>query len=141
MVDSYDDVGLGPQQPQATQEEADPYSECTSCGCCCEAFPQYAKIEFTQRDSETEQDFQQRKRAAYAKGFIGVHTISQPMLFNAHPNGKMQAGERLDALMAEGGIQMCGNAQNCVVVCPKEIPLTTSIAETGRATTLHLLKK
>ena len=24
--------------------------------------------------------------------------------------------------MAEGGIQECGNAQNCVAVCPKEIP-------------------
>ena len=33
--------------------------------------------------------------------------------------------------MAEGGIQVCGNAQNCVAVCPKEIPLTTSIARPG----------
>ena len=32
----------------------------------------------------------------------------------------MNAGERLDALTAEGGIQVCGNAQNCVKVCPKE---------------------
>ena len=29
--------------------------------------------------------------------------------------------------MAPGGIQVCGNAQNCVAVCPKSIPLTTSI--------------
>ena len=34
----------------------------------------------------------------------------------------MNAGERLDALIAEGGIQVCGNAQNCVKVCPKENP-------------------
>ena len=46
-----------------------------------------------------------------------------------------------DALTATGGIQVCGNAQNCVVVCPKENPLTTSIARAGRATTLHVIKK
>ncbi len=34
----------------------------------------------------------------------------------------MNADERLDALTAAGGIQVCGNAQNCVAVCPKEIP-------------------
>ena len=28
----------------------------------------------------------------------------------------------------QGGIQMCGNSQNCVAVCPKHIPLTRSIA-------------
>jgi len=39
-------------------------------------------------------------RYVSAKGFIGAHTISQAMLFNAHPNGKMQADEWLDALMA-----------------------------------------
>ena len=57
------------------------------------------------------------------------------MLFNDHPTGQMNAGERLDALMAEGGIQVCGNAQNCVAVCPKNIPLTRSIARAGRQTT------
>ena len=54
------------------------------------------------------------------------------MLFNAHPTGANQSAQRLDALMAEGGIQVCGNAQNCVAVCPKKIPLTTSIAKAGR---------
>ena len=63
------------------------------------------------------------------------------MLFNSNPIGKNIAGERLDALTGPGGIQMCGNAQNCVAVCPKEIPLTTAIARAGRGTTLHVLKK
>ena len=63
------------------------------------------------------------------------------MLFNMHPTGKMNAGERLDALMAEGGLQVCGNAQNCVAVCPKNIPLTRSIARAGRALTVHAIKK
>ena len=33
--------------------------------------------------------------------------------------------------MGDGGIQECGYAQNCVEVCPKDIPLTRSIAEVG----------
>ena len=33
--------------------------------------------------------------------------------------------------MGDGGIQECGYAQNCVEVCPKDIPLTTSIADVG----------
>ena len=37
------------------------------------------------------------------------------------------------ALMLQGGIQECGKAQNCVQVCPKSIPLTTSIAAMSRA--------
>ena len=63
------------------------------------------------------------------------------MLFNLNPTGRNNAPERLDALMAEGGIQDCGNAQNCVAVCPKKIPLTTSIGRAGRATTIRMLQK
>jgi succinate dehydrogenase / fumarate reductase iron-sulfur subunit len=48
--------------------------------------------------------------------------------------------ERLDALMGEGGITDCGNAQVCVEVCPKSIPLTESIADIGRQTTLQTIK-
>jgi succinate dehydrogenase / fumarate reductase iron-sulfur subunit len=36
---------------------------------------------------------------------------------------------------------MCGNAQNCVAVCPKRIPLTRSIARAGRAATVWAIKK
>jgi succinate dehydrogenase / fumarate reductase iron-sulfur subunit len=61
-------------------------------------------------------------------GFVGAAAISQVRLFNAHPTGKMLKTERLHALMGDGGIQECGYAQNCVEVCPKEIPLTKSIS-------------
>jgi len=44
----------------------------------------------------------------------------------------MKAPARLKALMKAGGVSECGNAQNCVQVCPKEIPLTESIAAMGR---------
>jgi succinate dehydrogenase / fumarate reductase iron-sulfur subunit len=58
-----------------------------------------------------------------------------------HPTGVMHARERLEALMGEGGIADCGNAQNCVHACPKEIPLTESIAAVGRQTTAYALKR
>jgi len=64
-------------------------------------------------------------------GFVGAATISQVQLFNSHPTGKALKRERLAALMGDGGIQECGYAQNCLEVCPKDIPLTTSIAQVG----------
>ncbi len=63
------------------------------------------------------------------------------MLFNSHPVGKMNAAERIDALTDEGGIQVCGNAQNCVQVCPKHIPLTQSIGRAGRAATVRAIRR
>jgi succinate dehydrogenase / fumarate reductase iron-sulfur subunit len=99
------------------------------------------KVELTRNEGETDEQFNERERAAYDESFVGAHAISQVMLFNTHPTGRMNAGERLDALTAPGGVQVCGNAQNCVAVCPKKIPLTTSIARAGRAATVHSLKK
>jgi succinate dehydrogenase / fumarate reductase iron-sulfur subunit len=90
-----------------------------TCGCCLEACPQYGP---------------QSK-------FIGPQAINQVRLFNSHPTGANTASERLEAVMGEGGITDCGDAQNCVKVCPKQIPLTESIAEVSRQTTRHGLKK
>jgi succinate dehydrogenase / fumarate reductase iron-sulfur subunit len=88
-----------------------------TCGCCLEACPQVNG----------------------GSSFIGPAAINQVRLFNLHPSGKMHAAERLETLMGEGGIEGCGKAQNCVVACPKEIPLVDSIAAMGRATTKQLL--
>jgi succinate dehydrogenase / fumarate reductase iron-sulfur subunit len=140
-VDGYYELGPGPRVSQAEQEVAYPLSECMSCGCCLDACPQYLKIELTRGEHETAEQFAERERAAFDTAFMGAHAISQVMYFNAHPTGRMNAGERLDALTAPGGIQACGNAQNCVAVCPKKIPLTTSIGRAGRAATVHSLKK
>ena len=117
-VDGYWDRGSGPTMSQTDQEFSYPLSRCMSCGCCLEACPQY-------NDKED---------------FLGPHAISQALLFNTIPAGKAAAGERLDVLAGFGGIAACGNAQNCVKVCPKEIPLTVSIARAGRDTTLHAIK-
>jgi succinate dehydrogenase / fumarate reductase iron-sulfur subunit len=138
--DSYDH-GAGPRISPEEQEDAYPLSTCMSCGCCLEACPQYVKIEPVRRDGETPEAFAERRQGAFDRGFVGAHAISQAMLFNSHPTGKMIADERLETLTAPGGIQMCGNAQNCVAVCPKGIPLTRSIARAGRSATLWAIKR
>ncbi len=140
-VDTYYDMGSGPKIPRAEQEVNYPLSECMSCGCCMEACPQYTKVELKQKKNESDAEFEARQQAAHDTSFMGAAAISQAVLFNNHPTGKNNANERLDALTAPGGIQICGNSQNCVSVCPKEIPLTTSIARAGRAVTMYKIKK
>jgi len=140
-VDGYYDLGAGPQQTPAVQQQRYPLSECMSCGCCLDACPQYGKIELFQQEGESDEEFEARKNREYDRGFLGAHAISQAMLMNMHPTGEINKNERLDSLMGEGGLQMCGNAQNCVAVCPKEIPLTRSIARAGRSLTVYSIKK
>lgn len=140
-VDSYYDMGAGPRQSRSEQEEAYPLSQCMSCGCCLEACPQYQKVEVYRRPGETDEQFEARKNEAYDEAFLGAAPISQAVLFNSHPTGKNAKDERMEALTSPGGIQACGNAQNCVAVCPKEIPLTKSIGKAGRAATVHSIKK
>ena len=139
-VDDYSDRGPGPRESPESQEIRYPLSECMTCGCCVEACPQYEKIELVHDQGESDADFAARREAAYDEGFVGAAAISQVMFFNGHGTGQMNASERLEALMAPGGIQVCGNAQNCVAVCPKNIPLTRSIGRAGRATTIHWIK-
>lgn len=85
-------------------------SQCTHCGACLEACPQYHS------DSN----------------FVGALAISQSNRYDAHPNGQVSKETRLNSLMQSGGTSDCDNAQNCVKVCPMEIPLTTAIAKVKR---------
>lgn len=140
-VDDYTDHGAGPKETQKAQEGRYPLSECMTCGCCVEACPQYTKIEMKQASGESDADFEARQKEAHDVAFVGPAAISQAMLFNDHGTGKMVADDRVDALTGPGGIQACGNSQNCVAVCPKEIPLTTSIARAGRQATVRSIKK
>ena len=123
------------------QEESYPLAQCMSCGCCVEACPQYQKVEVIREAGESDEAFEARKNEAYDNSFLGPAAISQAVLFNRNPTGKMNADERLAALKGPGGVHACGNAQNCVSVCPKGIPLTTSIARAGRAVTVYSIKK
>src|SRR5438067_4186379 len=108
-VDGTYDLGSGPRVFPQQQEEAYPLSRCISCCCCMEVCPQF--------NDKT--------------NFVGAAAIAQVKLFNLHPSGKVFKEDRLHALMGDGGIQECGYAQNCVEVCPKDIPLTTAIADVG----------
>ncbi len=125
-IDSIYDRGPGPKELPDKQEPRYVLSTCMSCGCCLEACPQY-----NPRPDEKDWD----------EAFIGAHAISQVRLFNLHDTGKQLKSERLEALMGPGGVSDCGNAQNCVKVCPKEIPLTESIAAIGRAVTVHSIAR
>jgi len=139
-VDGYYDAGPGPRQAPDEQEQAYPLSKCMSCGCCLEACPQYSKIEPTPRPNETSEQFGQRQNDTFDEAFIGAHAMNQAVLINSNPTGRMTARQRLDALIAPGGIQNCGKAANCEAVCPQEIPLMTSWGRAGRAATIHVIK-
>ncbi len=140
-VDGYYDMGPGARQSEEQQERAYPLSQCMSCGCCLDACPQYGKIEVARHQGETDAEIAARENAVYDLNFVGAAGISQVVYYNLHPTGQLNAGERIDALTAAGGIQVCGNAQNCVAVCPKEIPLTTSIGRAGRQATQRAFSK
>lgn len=112
-----------------------------SCGCCLEACPQYGLLDVRRSEGESDSAFEAKKNAAFDRTFIGAHAMNQVVLFNSHPTGRFNAGERLEAATAEGGIQQCGNAQNCTAVCPKKIPLNDSWGRIGRAATLHFINK
>ena len=125
-IDGTYDLGPGPRERADSQATRYVLSTCMTCGCCMEACPQFQLVE---------------DPAQWESSFAGAHAFSQARLFNMHGTGTQLKGERLDALMGPGGITDCGNAQNCVQVCPKEIPLTESIATIGRAATVHAIVK
>lgn len=118
-IDGTHDLGPGPRMAEKTRQWAYEISKCMTCGCCMEACP----------------------NVNAASAFIGPAPIVQVRLFNAHPTGAMNREERLDAIMGPGGITDCGNAQNCVEACPKEIPLTTHLAALNRDTTIYGLTR
>lgn len=140
-VSGYHDAGEGPRMSPDDQDEAYPLSRCMTCGCCLEVCPQYTQVDVVRTAGESEEDHAARKLAAYDDAFLGAAAISQAVLFNTHPTGKMNSKERLETLMGPGGITDCGNAQNCVKICPKEIPLTRSIAKAGRQTSVYAIKR
>ena len=63
-----------------------------------------------------------------ATGFAGAAVINQVRLFNQQPTGASLKRERVQAMTGDGGIHECSYAQNCVQICPKNIPLTNSIS-------------
>lgn len=118
-IDGTYDLGSGPKMSEELREVSYEFSKCMTCGCCLEACPQYLV------DND----------------FVGAFAIQQALLFNNHPTGEMNKGERLDAMMAPSGITGCGNAQNCVEACPKDLPLLDAIAKMQGDTLKHGIKR
>ncbi|GAB7386457.1 succinate dehydrogenase iron-sulfur subunit [Bacillaceae bacterium] len=112
-------LGPGPGISQEEQQEAYKYATCMTCGCCLEACPNV------------------NDRSPY----LGPQAMAQVKYFNMHPTGKLQKRERMEVVIGEEGIANCGNSQNCVQVCPKNIPLTTALAELNREANRFALKK
>lgn len=117
-IDGSYDLGPGPRMPEVKRQWAYELAKCMTCGCCLEACPNVND----------------------KNGFVGPAPLSQVRLFNAHPTGAMHRAERLETIMGDGGLANCGNSQNCVQVCPKGIPLTTSIAALNRDTSVQAFK-
>ena len=90
---------------------------CIQCGACLEACPQYGD------HSE----------------FVGAHALHQLSVQNRKVGSEPGMATRLEAAMAPGGIQSCGQAQNCVEVCPVELPLADSLQSVARQTTRHMI--
>lgn len=96
-IDGTYDLGPGPRMAESKRQWAYELSKCMTCGVCLEACPNVND----------------------RNDFIGPAPLSQVRLFNAHPTGEMHKAERMDALLTEGGLQDCGNSQNCVKVWSK----------------------
>jgi len=118
-IDGSFDRGMAVPQDDEVRKLRYELSRCMTCGCCMEACPQYGAH----------------------SSFIGPAPIGQALLFNLHPVGKTLEKERLQFLTGEEGVTGCGNAQNCVKVCPKGVPLTQSIAQLNRDTTVFKFRQ
>jgi succinate dehydrogenase / fumarate reductase, iron-sulfur subunit len=118
-IDGSYDLGMAQPQDDHVRQFRYALSRCMTCGCCVEACPQV-------NDSSP---------------FVGPAAVGQALLFNLHPVGNTLRDERMEFMTSEEGITGCGNAQNCVRVCPKGVPLTRAIAQINRETTTFKVKK
>lgn len=95
------------------------FSDCTFCGACLEACPQY-----NPRSS-----------------FVGAAVINQIHFLNQTPVGRSQKEKRLGHLMSRGGITGCDRSQNCVEVCPQHVDLALSLGEVAREASKTFFKR
>lgn len=86
-------------------------AECIDCAVCLEACPQYHEN----------------------SPYVGAAAIARSRFYDSHPVGALLKDERAQALASPGGIEDCGDAQNCVKACPKGIALDDVLAYTRRS--------
>ncbi len=118
-IDGTHDLGPGQRMDDLTRELRYEYSRCMTCGCCLEACPNVNRH----------------------SAFIGPSAIGQVLLFNLHPVGATLEDDRMDVMAGPDGLTGCGNAQNCIRACPKDIPLTRSIAELNKQVLKNKLRR
>lgn len=118
-IDGVNTTGRNVKMSPNERAQAYELAACIHCGACQEVCPQYHR----------------------GSPYVGAAILSQSRLYHEHPASSFDRGERLDALMEPGGVDDCGNAQNCVKACPKGIPLTTSISKMKREATKHGIGK
>lgn len=92
-------------------------SRCTSCGACLEACPEVRS----------------------SGAFVGPSQLHQLERLRENAPDETERHRIVDLAMGEGGVADCGKAQNCVEVCPAELPLVDSIQRLSRAASKRLL--
>lgn len=110
-LDGFRPLGALPER-RHTNSLAVQLTSCTECGACLEACPQY------------------HDQSAYR----GAKVLSQVYRLNDHPNGRALTSKRLMALTDAGGVEDCGNAQNCQKACPMGINLLESLGQVKKQT-------
>ena len=94
---------------------------CMQCGACLEACPQYSDH----------------------GEFVGAQALHQLSVKNLRSLGAHDLSTRLQAAMAPEAQKMAAvallMAQNCVEVCPEELPLADSLQSVARQTTRHMI--
>jgi len=112
-VDGLDVRGEGLTLNEGTRKKLFELTSCIQCGTCMEVCPQYHQ----------------------GSDYRGVMPVLYSQVAIEHPAGARTKSSRLNALMEKGGVDDCGNAQNCVKSCPLGIPLTTSLSKMKREVT------
>lgn len=100
------------------QEMITGLSRCIDCGLCLEACPRF------------------NKRSSFLGPAVIAKTFLAGLVFGSKKNG-----ERMKAVMGEGGIEDCINLKKCEKACPNDVPLLWAIARMKREVTRHAFLK
>jgi len=73
-------------------------------------------------------------------GFVGAEAIVKNRRAHADPRTSPTDRGALDAALSRpGGISECGHAQNCIEVCPADVPIALALSDAARVATSRFL--